>query len=235
VVAGLAASQALLVPRSLVLVVSPSIRQSQETFRKVLDLYWALGRPVATDQESALRLELVNGSRVVSLPGTEQTVRGFSNVSLLIVEESARVSDALYYSVRPFLATSGGRLVALSTPFGRRGWFWEAWERGDGWQRVKVTADQCPRITKEFLAAELKAMGQRYFNQEYGCSFEAVVDAYFDGDSIRAALVDAEATLDLDWSFGDEGSTRKPAAQAPPPVDEDAGPAMNLDWSFGGQ
>jgi hypothetical protein len=133
------------------------------------------------------------------------------------------------------LAVSKGSLIAMSTPFGKRGWFYDAWARGTDWAKTRITADQCPRITKEFLASEERAMGPRWYRQEYLCSWESLTDAYFDSESIQAALVDAEATLDLDWSFGDEGSTRRPAAQAPPPVDEDPGPAMNLDWSFGGQ
>jgi hypothetical protein len=65
-----------------------------------------------------LTLELVNGSRIVSLPENESGIRGFSGVNLLVIDEAARVDDSLYRSVRPMLAVSGGRLVALSTPFG---------------------------------------------------------------------------------------------------------------------
>ena len=62
-----------------------------------------------------------------SKPGTEGTVRGFSRVALLVIDEAARVSDPLYYAVRPMLAVSGGKLVALSTPFGQKGHFWQEW------------------------------------------------------------------------------------------------------------
>src|SRR5436190_1727587 len=79
-------------------------------------------------RETQLRLELANGSRVVCLPGREGTIRSFGGVALLVLDEAARIPDALYRSVRPMLAVSGGRLVALSTPFGRRGWFWQEWE-----------------------------------------------------------------------------------------------------------
>jgi hypothetical protein len=79
--AALAVRTALLEPGSPVLLLSPSQRQSGELFRKVLDLYGALGRPVPAVRETALQLELANGSRVLSLPGTEGTVRGFSKVS----------------------------------------------------------------------------------------------------------------------------------------------------------
>ena len=52
------------------------------------------------------------------------------------------------------LAVSGGRLIALSTPFGKRGWFHAAWRSAEDWDRVKVTAEQCPRISAEFLVEE---------------------------------------------------------------------------------
>src|SRR5262249_59610271 len=115
--AALALRTALLRPRSPVLLLSPSLRQSSELFRKILDLFNALERPVAVRAESALRVEFANGSRILLLPGKESTVRGFSDVALLIIDEAARVPDALYYSVRPMLAVSQGRLVALPTPF----------------------------------------------------------------------------------------------------------------------
>ena len=68
------------------------------------------------------QLKLANGSRILCLPGKEETVRCFSP-SLLIIDEASRVPDDLYRSVRPMLAVSKGRLIALSTYFGQRGWF----------------------------------------------------------------------------------------------------------------
>jgi hypothetical protein len=153
-----------------VLLLSPSLRQSQELFRKALDVYRSVGQ-IPTESESALRLELQNGSRIVSLPGKEQTVRGFSNVRLLAVDEAARVADDLYYSVRPMLAVSGGRLVALSTPFGARGWWYEAWRSEEPWERYEVPAEECPRISPEFLEEERRTLGEWWFAQEYECRF----------------------------------------------------------------
>jgi hypothetical protein len=190
VAAALALRTALLQPRSPVLLLSPTLRQSGEIFRKVLDVFNALGRPVAVTAESALRLELANGSRIISLPGTEGTVRGYSGVAMLIIDEAARVDDPLYFAVRPMLAVSQGRLVALSTPFGKRGWFYEEWSGTGDWERVRITADQCPRITPEFLAEERRALGERYHRQEYFCSFEEVIDAVFSSADIAAALSD---------------------------------------------
>jgi len=179
----LALHRALYQPGALVLLLSPSLRQSQELFKKVQDAYRTLGNPTPMLAESALRLELTNGSRIISLPGTEQTIRGYSGVSLLVIDEAARVADELYYSVRPMLAVSGGRLVALSTPFGKRGWFHQEYTEGEGWERVKITADDCPRISPAFLAEERRSLPALWYQSEYLCEFadsEASVFAYAD-------------------------------------------------------
>jgi hypothetical protein len=186
--AALALQTALLQPRAPVLLLSPSLRQSSELFRKVLDLFAALGRPMRVTAESALRLELANGSRVVSLPGTEANVRGFSAVGMLLIDEAARVEDALYAAVRPMLAVSRGRLVALSTPFGARGWFHDEWVGPGSWERVRITAPECPRIPETFLDEERRALGERWYKQEYLCSFEAAIGAVFDHELAAAAL-----------------------------------------------
>jgi len=187
--AALAMHRALYAPGSLVLLLSPSQRQSGELFRKCLDVYGAAGRPCPPEAQSALRLELENGSRVVALPGKEGTIRGFSGVDLLIIDEASRVDDALYGSVRPMLAVSGGRLVALSTPWGKRGWWFEAWEDGGAdWERVRVEATECPRIAAAFLEEERRSLPTLLYRSEYCCEFTDTTDQVFSSDDIRAAL-----------------------------------------------
>jgi predicted phage terminase large subunit-like protein len=211
VAAALALREAILSPPALVLLLSPTLRQSGELFRdKVLRLYNALGRPVLPARLTATELELTNGSRIVSLPENEETVRGFSSVSLLIIDEAARVSDDLYRAVRPMLAVSGGKLVCLSTPFGKRGFFHDAWQDGgSAWKRVEVHAEDTPRITPEFLAEERLALGSAWFAQEYLCSFESMQGALFQRQWF--GLVDAapaDLTLVRRWDFA--GSKPKP-------------------------
>jgi hypothetical protein len=203
--AALALSSALLVPDSPVLLLSPSDRQSAELFRKVVALYDACGRPVPTTSRTARRLELSNGSRVVSLPGTERTVRGFSEVSLLVIDEAARVDDALYYAVRPMLAVSGGRLVVLSTPYGKQGWFHDEWHSEATWERIRVPATDCPRISAEFLESERRSLGKRWFAQEYLCEFAETFDAVFSWEVIQAARTDNIEPL---FSITPEGELR---------------------------
>jgi hypothetical protein len=193
--AALALAEALCRPRSLVLLLSPSERQSGELAAKVFGYYDALAAPVPARKRTELQLHLTNGSRVIALPENERTIRGYSGARMLVVDEASRVSDALYFAVRPMLAVSRGRLVCLSTPFGRRGWFFEAWEGSEAWERVKITADQCPRIPADFLAEEEKALGQRWYRQEYHCSFEDAIDAVFAFEDINAACCDAVPPL----------------------------------------
>ncbi len=106
-------------PRALVLLVSPSLRQSRELFAKVSDFRRVLEPRPRLDEDNRLSFTLDNGSRVVSLPGTSETVRGFSAPRLVVEDEAAFVDDGLYGALRPMLAVSGGRLILMSTPFGR--------------------------------------------------------------------------------------------------------------------
>jgi len=169
--ADLAVHTAIYDPGSLVLLLSPSLRQSGELFKKATATYRALDRPVAAESETALSLTLENGSRIVSLPGQEGTIRGFSGVRLLVVDEAAWVPNDLYVAVRPMLAVSQGRLIVMSTPHGTRGWFYDAWKGDEPWERVEVPATACPRISAEFLAEEQRTIGEWWFSQEYGCQF----------------------------------------------------------------
>jgi hypothetical protein len=174
---------------ALTLLLAPSYRQSKELFRKVKDAYASLVNPSPLKSESSLEMEFENGSRIVALPGKEETIRGFSGVALLIVDEAARVPDALYQSVRPMLAVSGGEIVLLSTPFGKRGFFHHEWEEGGkAWHRTKITADDCPRISKEWLDAERQTIGDWWFRQEYLCEFVESIDSVFLYDDIQRAL-----------------------------------------------
>src|SRR5262249_55152941 len=118
---------------------------------------------------------------------------------LLIIDEAARVPDDLYRAVRPMLAVSAGRLVCLSTPFGKRGFFWRGWEGMEAaaedqatgetrMHRGRISWRDCPRITPEFIAAERSSLGDAWVRQEYECSFEALTGlVYPDFESLCAA------------------------------------------------
>src|SRR5215203_5659600 len=180
--------RALYRPGSLVLCLAPALRQSQELFGKIAGFYRDLGRPVAPQRERKLSLDLENGSRILTLPGSEKTIRGFSGAALLLVDEASRVDDALYYAIRPMLAVSGGSLMMLSTPFGKRGVFFEEWSGGHGWERYEVPASECPRISEGFLEEERAALPSWVYRQEYECSFEETEDQVFTTEMVERAV-----------------------------------------------
>ncbi len=163
---------ALFQPGSLTLLLSRSQRQAIELLRYVKQGFEALGAPIPTRHLSENQMELAHGSRILALPGREETIRSFQGVNLLILDEAARIPDELYFSVRPMLNVSRGRLICLSTPFGARGFFWREWHDEESrWQRTRVTWHDCPRITQEQIDEERRTMGDLWVGQEYECSF----------------------------------------------------------------
>lgn len=173
-------------PERTILLIAPTLRQSSELAAKVRSLAAKLGLELAG--ESALRLELPNRSRVIALPGAQEGIRGYS-AHLVVLDEAAWIPDELYQAARPMLAVTGGRLVAISTPYGMRGWFYRAWaeERGE---RIRVTAYDIPRIDRAFLEAERRALGDWAFRQEFLAEF---LEA---GGAIPEALIQRAVVLE---------------------------------------
>jgi Terminase large subunit, T4likevirus-type, N-terminal len=175
---------------SLVLVASPTERQSGELVRKAAEFTRRLGMPARGDGDNSISVAFPNGSRIVGLPGTPTTVRGFSAVSLLLIDEASRVDDALYKTLRPVLAVSGGDMWMMSTPNGKRGFFYEEWTGSAGWERFCVAATECPRIPAEFLQEERTALGSDWYGQEYMCEFVDNGTTLFQREMVEAALSD---------------------------------------------
>ncbi len=175
---------------AMIVLISPSQTQSTELFKKIHAFWERLPDAPEAEQENLTRMQLANDSRIISLPGSEKTTRGYSGATLVIMDEASRVSDELLAVVRPMLATTNGRFIALTTPAGKRGWFYDAWTRGEGWERISVRGDQCPRISPEFLAEERQALGPLRFAEEYECQFVDAVTSVFASELIEQALTD---------------------------------------------
>jgi hypothetical protein len=200
VTACLACHTALYQPGSLVLVISPSERQSLELFRKIR-AFAGLTNAIDPADATLQRLELPNGSRIIALSGNERTVRGYSAPALIVIDEAAFVSDELWHAASPMLS-GGGRVVALTTPNGRSGWFHDSWTNGgDAWSRIKITANDTPRITEAFLAAERATKPAWRVAQEYMCEFCDNEMTLFGSDLIEAAISPTVRPLDVPFQW----------------------------------
>jgi len=175
-------------PKCLVLVASPSERQSGEFVRKAGEMVSMLGIRPRGDGDNAISLLFPNGSRIVGLPGEEGKVRGFSAASMLLIDEASRVDEELYRALRPMLAVGNGDMWLLSTPYRKRGFFYSNWEfGGPGWHRIRVPATECPRIPREFLEEERRQQ-KGNFPMEYMCEFVEDGNCVFNRDLVMKAL-----------------------------------------------
>jgi hypothetical protein len=176
-------------PRALVLVAAPTARQSGEWIEKSSAFLRILGVRPRGDGRNPNSLVLPNGSRLVGLPGVANNIRGFSSVSLLLIDEAAFVPDDLYHALNPMLAVSRGALWLMSTPNGQSGFFYDQWHREpSGWERFQVTAADCSRISSEFLAEQRIRLGDPIFRREYLCEFTAGSTQIIDRDMLDAAF-----------------------------------------------
>jgi hypothetical protein len=179
---------ALSTPGSLTLLASRTRRQAGELFDKVIGFAQTLQLPIRRVLRQADSLVLPNRARIIALPGKAESLRCFSAVSLIIVDEAAYVPDDLYHAVRPMLATTNGALWLLSTPRGRKGFFWDEYSsKGDSWSKFTVPATECPRIPAAFLDEERRLRGPAIFNREYLCDFGSTGKSFFDIDALDAA------------------------------------------------
>jgi Terminase large subunit, T4likevirus-type, N-terminal len=206
----LAARRVMEREKTLVVCVSPTLRQTAEFVLKVKGVLVDAGVRVRGG-----RLELVaeNGARVLGVPGQDARVRGYSAPSLVIVDEAAKVEENAYRALRPMLAVGRGDLVMMSTPYGQRGFFWKEWSgRGGEWRRVEVRATDCPRIPAEFLEEEKKVQGEEWFAQEYLCSFVAMQNQAFRVEWLENAKMFGLDFRALDWEGFPSWMARQPRA-----------------------
>ncbi|NJO38593.1 MAG: hypothetical protein HC871_14530 [Rhizobiales bacterium] len=190
----MAAHRSTMLPSRLVLLLSPTLRQSTELFRKTITLIEAVDAKPDYVQKTATQLTLANQSKVVSLPGANpDAIRGYSEPDLIIEDEAAFVTDRTFTATRPMLAASTHPThVLMSTPYGRRGHFHERWRTNDpDWSKHTIKSEDCLRISEAFLDGERRVLSARAYRQEYECDFLESTISVFPADWIER-LVDGD-------------------------------------------
>ena len=160
------AHAALFSPGSLSVVACPAQRQSAEAVRRVREAVIKAGGKLEAD--NVYGLELTNGSRVLALPGSDDSIRGMTVDAWIVADEAARLSNDLIAALRPMRARRpDARFAMLSTAWSRTDPFWMAWDSDDpSWIRLKATADTV-HYDPEFLEKERRALGEDGFKREY--------------------------------------------------------------------
>lgn len=182
----LAIHQCIYWPNSVAAILSPTLRQSQEIAVRARQAFLKLG--VNLIQDSAQVLRIGNGSRVISLPGTPKSSRGYT-AQLLVIDEAAFIDPATFISARAQVAT-GGRLVVQSTgaePFGP---FYDLFTANDqDWTTMTVRSDEVETISKEFLAQEKRTMSPGLYALEYEATFGLAGTSLFNADRLMGAVL----------------------------------------------
>jgi hypothetical protein len=120
------------------------------------------------EADNVYGLELTNGSRVLALPGSDDSIRGMTVDAWIVADEAARLSDDLIAALRPMRARRPeARFAMLSTAWSRTDPFWRLWTGDDqSWIRLKATADTV-LYDPEFLEQERRSLGEDAFKREY--------------------------------------------------------------------
>lgn len=182
-------------PGSLVLIVSPSMKQSTEVKERSKSGLLALGEHLVRDSQSVL--ELGNRSRIMSLPGSAKSVRGWS-ADLLILDEAAFIEDETFVAARATVAATGGRTIVQSTPMGPFGSFYDLWSDTDPrWAKFRVRSDEVPTIDPSFLANEKATMTPEKYTQEYEADFTNPGLGLIDPDRLRELTGDEPDPSDI--------------------------------------
>ena len=183
--------QAVTLPRQQIVVISPTLRQSRLLTLRCRDFARRLSQPFSTDGTNPLSVVFPNGSLILPLPAHPDHARGWS-ANLLIIDEAARVSDEVYAAVTPLIAATQGHLWLLSTPRGKRGFFYhESTGRqpaGQPWLRLTAAAagpQSSGRLPTAFLAAEQSRKTSQQFAEEYLCGFTTAGRHVFPEDLIE--------------------------------------------------
>jgi molybdopterin-binding protein len=179
------------IPESLTICVAPAERQAKIIAREIAR---QLRRTDLVITRSTLtELEMSNGARVVALPSTSDTIRGYPSVSLLIIDECAFLQgegggEDLIAGVLPML-TSRGQVYFSSTPAGKNNFFARLFldaKPGDGVHRIIVRGTDIPRLAEK-VERMRRTLSATKFRQEIEVEMLADGQSYFDLSVIEAA------------------------------------------------
>ncbi|MGY3265157.1 terminase large subunit domain-containing protein [Lysobacter sp. HA35] len=183
--------QACFDPGDVVILAGEKQKQAKEVWCKAFDMHRILAEtgelPSVEKVDDELRFS--NGSRVLALPSTVESIRGYA-AKLVLIDEAAFTADGTLAKVMPMLAATGGRIICPSTPNGASGWFYEAWHGDNSWAKLTVSIDELPRLTKKEVARQRDILTPTEFRQEFLLEWLDGTQQFFPTETIEAAMCD---------------------------------------------
>jgi hypothetical protein len=161
------AHAALFMPRSLSVIACPTQTQSAEALRKVREMVTSAG---AVTNDNVFKLELDNGSRVIALPGTHESIRGLTVDAWIVADEAAQLDPAIMAALHPMRTQRpDARFAMLSTAWSRTDPFWTVWDSSDtSWTRIDATLGVAPHLISPLVVEKARRqLSEEDFKREY--------------------------------------------------------------------
>lgn len=168
IVALLAVKFALENQNQFILIGSGIIEQAQHLFRKIKDYIFAEHKDKLLGKPTLEFLEFDNGSKILCVPigDTGDSMRGYT-ATMIIIDEAALVPDRAWEAIEPVIAVTKGRIILLSTPKFKKGFFYKSSLDKKNYNVETISARDCPRYTKEYLDRKQAEKSPIVFAQEY--------------------------------------------------------------------
>jgi hypothetical protein len=127
-----------------------------------------------------------------------------NTADMVIVDEAAYVPDEVYVAIFPALAVKDGQLILMSTPKGKEGFFYKAWESKE-WSKYRVPTIESPFVPDGFIEEYKMTHTEVDFRREIFAEFIDYSEMWFDLERVKelAKLSRKKEPLDeYEYYFG---------------------------------
>jgi hypothetical protein len=200
--------KACTIPNRLILIVSPSDRQSRLIMDKIQTAIQS--KPELRGlvvRQNLSELVLGNGSQIVSLPNNPDRIRGYAAHDV-ILDEAAHFErqSSVMPVVSPMISATGGTLTIISTPFTKRNLFWDWYKEAMDSQASDSTVQAfdlypstiSPLISEGELERRKRGMLEAEFRQEFLGEFIEELDSFLPMQLLQGCI---HANLDVESDF----------------------------------
>ena len=167
IVSIMVAEEAINVPNSYIVIGAYVLEQTELIFWKIKAYIEAKYKNQIIGRMTLHFLQLKNGSKIFcrAVGDTGGGMRG-PTATMIVLDEASLIPDRAWVAIEPMISVSKGRIIVLSTPQGKRGFFYEA-SINEEYKQFRVSARDCPRHTKKFLDKKQSELSPIAFATEY--------------------------------------------------------------------